>query len=160
MQLVAQHVGGQIIHNAAIHKIVAVRAHHGRENTGNRDGCANSLGERPGRKVHRMESVQVSGYTAKRDGELVVIQILGVVGKEFTVQKLVHATVGKQCVAKAQPVLETEPDGLGNLAAVLAAAKAGIGIRCLNGEDAGDRVAEGQGAQLCRGAPSGVECSH
>ena len=156
VQVTPQDIRGQVVEDAAIDKEVAAAILHRRENAGNRDGSADGLGQRSAGKGDRSKRVQVSGHAAKGDGQAVVVKLLPVVAKEVAGEKFIHAAVRKQGVAQGWPVLEAEGDGCGVLAAILASPETGIDIGGLQGEDAGESIADGESAHLRRGVPGGV----
>jgi hypothetical protein len=156
MQVAAKNIGGQIVEDAAIDQVVAVAVLNRGKDAGNGDGGAHGLGQRPGGESDWLQGAQVGGHAAEGDGEAVVVQLLAVVAEEVGGEEFVDAAVGEQSVAQGDAVTDADSDRLGNLAAVLTAAKAGVGIGRLQGEDAGKGVADGDGAQFGGGAAGGV----
>ncbi len=157
VQLIAENVGGQVVENAAIDEEVSIATLRGRKDSGNRDGGAHGLGQRTAGEAEGLKGVEIGGYAAERNGKAVVVEVRAVVGEELAAEEFVDAAVGEQSVAQAGTILEPDGDGLGKLAAILAAAIAEVGVGRLQGEDAGHVVADGDVAHVRRGASCGIE---
>ena len=96
----------------------------------------------------RLKRIEIGSHAPERNRHPVEIQAPGVVGGHVGDQKLVNAAIGKQGIAQLRAVPEADGNALGNFTAILTPAEAGVGIRRLQGENAGEGIADGDGAQL------------
>jgi len=104
------------------------------------------LGQRPAGKLHRLQSIQVGGYAAKRNRHAVEVKLTAVVVVKIRGQKLVDSAIGEECIAQMRTLPEAEGKALRNFAAVLAPAVAGFGVGGLQRKDPGKTLADCDGA--------------
>src|SRR5882757_2608298 len=126
-------VGGQIVHNRAIHEVMAVVT-HGREYARNRNGGAHSLRHWTATEYDRLKTIEISCYAPEWNRQLIEGNPLSVIRAELFSQKLIKPEIREYCIAKTNSILESESDRLRKIPSVLPAAISYIAIRSLQCE--------------------------
>jgi hypothetical protein len=124
VKIVAHHIGGQIVHDAAIYQVVAVGRLDRRKQARDGDRWQYRFGQGAAGKSNRPQRGQVGGHAAEGDGHAVEVELGAVVAQQVGIEEVADSAVSEQGVLQFEPMRNAHGERGGVFAAILAAAKA------------------------------------